>query len=132
MTLHYAKSIFSYEGQTLAKYRVALPHNYQVGDIGDLIIHIVYLYRYVNLPASITLTEDQKVQYEDVKFIISPYHIIDHESTYKFLRVYDADSDGSKKGGEVQFSRSSLEPFTVVKHTVFGVNNNPLVEFTSV
>lgn len=59
------------------KYKVYLPHNYQVGDIGDLTVHIVYLYRYVNLPASIGLTEDQKVQYEDVKFMVSPYHIID-------------------------------------------------------
>ena len=75
------------EGITYAKYDVILPSNYQVGDIGDLVIHIVYLYRYVNLPASITLTEDQKVQYEDVKYIVSPYHIVDHETTYKFARI---------------------------------------------
>lgn len=66
------------EGQTYEKYKVALPHNYQVGDIGEIIIQIVYLYRYVNLPASIGLTEEQKVQYEDIKFIVSPYHIVDH------------------------------------------------------
>jgi oligosaccharyltransferase complex subunit alpha (ribophorin I) len=32
----------------------------------------------------------------------------------------------------VQFSKSSLEPFTAVKHIVFGVNNNPQVQFTQV
>jgi hypothetical protein len=75
------------EGQTYAKYQVALPHNYQVGDIGDIFVHVVYLYRYVNLPASITLHEDQKLQYEDVKYLVSPYHILDHESTYKFAKL---------------------------------------------
>jgi hypothetical protein len=34
--------------------------------------------------------------------------------------------------GEVGFSKSSVEPFTVVRHTVFGVNNSPLVQFTEV
>lgn len=55
--------------------------------MGDIYVHIVYLYRYVNLPASITLTEDQKVQYEDIKFIVSPYHILEQESTYKMQRI---------------------------------------------
>lgn len=69
------------------KYKVYLPSTYQVGDIGDLTIHVVYLYRYVNLPASIGLTEDQKVQYQDVKYMVSPYHIVDHETTYKMIRI---------------------------------------------
>ena len=43
------------EGQTYAKYVIALPHNYQVGDIGEIAAHIVYLYRYENLPSSIAL-----------------------------------------------------------------------------
>ena len=47
------------------------------------------------------------------------------------LREHEA--DGSKKGsGEVQFSKSSLEPFTFIKHVVFGVNTNPQVQFTYV
>ena len=32
----------------------------------------------------------------------------------------------------MQFSAGSLEPFSRVRHTVFGVNNNPQVQFTSV
>jgi hypothetical protein len=58
-----------------------------VGDLGDIFVHVYYLYRYVNLPASIALTEDQKVQYEDVKFMVSPYHILEQESTYKMAKV---------------------------------------------
>jgi hypothetical protein len=55
--------------------------------MGDIYVHIAYLYRYINLPTSITLTEDQKVQYEDTKFIVSPYHILEQEVTYKMYRI---------------------------------------------
>ena len=58
-----------------------------MGDIGDLWVQAVYLYRYSNLPASITLTEDQKLQFEDVKFLVSPYHALNQESTYKFAKL---------------------------------------------
>jgi len=34
--------------------------------------------------------------------------------------------------GEITFNKNSIEPFTVIKHKIFGVNNNPLVQFTSV
>jgi hypothetical protein len=50
-------------------------------------VHIVYLFRYENLPSSIALKEDQKLQYEDIKYIVSPYHIVEHESVYKFARI---------------------------------------------
>jgi oligosaccharyltransferase complex subunit alpha (ribophorin I) len=33
---------------------------------------------------------------------------------------------------EVTFSGRQTKPFTVTRHTVFGVNNNPQVKFTSV
>jgi len=39
------------------------------------------------LPASITLTEDQKVQYEDIKFIVSPYHILEQDVNYKMNKI---------------------------------------------
>lgn len=32
----------------------------------------------------------------------------------------------------MQFNKGSIEPFTVAKHRVFGLNNNPLIEFTEV
>ena len=51
------------EGKTYAKYRIDLPYSHESGDFGELLVHIVYLYRYVNLPASITFHEDQKLQY---------------------------------------------------------------------
>lgn len=66
---------------------MTLPHKYHVGDIGEVYTHIVYLYRYVNLPTSISLMEDQKLQYEDIKFIVSPYHVLEQDSTYKFARL---------------------------------------------
>ena len=57
-----------------------------MGDIGDIYINVFYLYRYNNLPASITLTEDQKLQFEDIKFLVFPYHCIEQETSYRFVR----------------------------------------------
>jgi oligosaccharyltransferase complex subunit alpha (ribophorin I) len=43
------------------------------------------------------------------------------------------DQDGEKKGiADVSFSARDVAPFSVTKHTVFGVNNNPQVKFSSV
>jgi len=43
------------------------------------------------------------------------------------------DPDGVKKGStEVEFNKNSIEPYTHVKHHVFGVNNNAQVQFTHV
>jgi Ribophorin I len=44
---------------------------------------MVFINRYINLPASITLSEDQRLQYADTKFIVSPYAIQSQESTYR-------------------------------------------------
>ena len=41
-----------------------------VGEEADLVVNIGYINRYVNLPASIGLSEDQKLQYEDIKFVL--------------------------------------------------------------
>ena len=46
-----------------------------------------YLNRYNNLPKSITMNEDQKLQYQDVKFMVSPYDIQSQTSTYKFAKL---------------------------------------------
>lgn len=48
---------------------------------------IVYLNRYANLPQSISLNEDQKLQYEDSKFIVSPYSAEAQKSTYKYAKI---------------------------------------------
>ena len=59
----------------------------------NIFASIVYINRYVNLPASITLSEDQKLQYEDIKFIVSPYTIAKQDSTYKFAKIMYFDFD---------------------------------------
>ncbi len=75
------------DGASFASYSVRLPSNYQIGDEGELTAHLIYINRYVNLPASITLSEDQRLQYADTKFIVSPYSIQSQESTYRFAKV---------------------------------------------
>lgn len=99
----------------------------------EIVVQVVYLDRYVNLPQSITLSEDQRFQYEDVKYLVSPYLVQSQKANYKFARIIEFAEGGEKKGGaDVVFSGSKVAPFTVEKHTVFGVNNNPQVKFTKV
>ena len=70
-----------------------LSHNVNVGEEADLVINIGYINRYVNLPASIGLSEDQKLQYEDIKFMLSPYAVSSQESIYKMAKFLYSSCD---------------------------------------
>lgn len=48
---------------------------------------LVFLDRYVNLPQSISLSEDQRLQYEDSRHLVSPYAVDEQKATYKFAKV---------------------------------------------
>ena len=70
-----------------ANYRIKLASNHHIGDEGEVYIVVYYLNRYVNLPQSITMNEDQKLQYEDVKFMVSPYDVQAQTTSYKFTKL---------------------------------------------
>lgn len=64
-----------------------LPFNLNIDEELEVSVQVVYLNRYVNLPQSISLNEDQKLQYEDSKFIVSPYPAATQRSTYKYAKI---------------------------------------------
>jgi hypothetical protein len=66
---------------------VKLPYNLNIDEEVELIVQLVFLDRYVNLPQSISLSEDQRLQYEDTKSLVSPYAVSEQKSTYKFAKV---------------------------------------------
>lgn len=74
-------------GQSYGHYKVKLPYNLNIDEEVDVAVQFIYLDRYVNLPKSIALGEDQKLQYEDIKFIVSPYEVSSQKSTYKYARI---------------------------------------------
>ena len=64
-----------------------MPFNLNIDEEVELIAQIVYLDRYVNLPQSISLSEDQRLQYEDIKYLVSPYDVQEQKTTYKFAKI---------------------------------------------
>lgn len=77
--------------------------------------------------------EDQKFEYEDYKKFVSPYMVKESSISYKFSKILSYDSDGEKKGlSGASFKSTNIEPFTLEKHIVHGVNNEPQVVFSEV
>ena len=50
-------------------------------------VQMTFINRYVNFPAQIDLSEDQKFEYEDSKKFVSPYSTREFSSTYKFQKI---------------------------------------------
>ena len=68
------------------------------------LIYVVatYVNRYVNFPQSITLSEDQKLQYEDNKYFLSIYDVFESNIAYKFTKLLYifCDADRSTRTGK--------------------------------
>lgn len=59
----------------LTIYEISIKKRLHKDDSYTLVTSIVFLNRYVNYPASIDLSEDQKFEYKDNKKFLSPYHV---------------------------------------------------------
>jgi hypothetical protein len=66
---------------------VKLPFNLNIDEEVEIIVQVVFLDRYVNLPQSITLSEDQRLQYEDTKYLVSPYPVHEQKTNYRFAKI---------------------------------------------
>lgn len=64
-----------------------LPYNLNIDEEVEIIAQVVFLDRYVNLPQSITLSEDQRLQYEDTKYLVSAYPVHEQKATYRFTKI---------------------------------------------
>lgn len=75
------------DGRRYDVYRVET-NNEKVKDESFIIyVETTYINRYVNYPESITLSEDQKFEYEDTQDIVSPYRMLENQVTYKFSKI---------------------------------------------
>lgn len=52
-----------------------------------LYVQLLFINRYVNFPASIELSEDQKFEYQDTKTFVSPYQVRSSNVAYKFSKL---------------------------------------------
>lgn len=85
--LAFHRSVYIYNGGSYANYRVKLPFNLNIDEEMEIVAQLVYLDRYVNLPQTITLSEDQRFQYEDTKYLVSPYLVHSQKANYKFAKI---------------------------------------------
>lgn len=97
-------------------YRVEIKNRPHEKETLNVAVSITYLNRYVNYPAAIDMTEDQKFEYLDTKRFVAPYLTRSDTVTYKFAKLLyicmiprGFENDGEKKGiGSVSFKASDV------------------------
>ena len=56
-------------------------------EVSTMLITVLFINRYENFPSTITLSEDQKLEYEDNKYFVSMYDVTESSIFYKFSRI---------------------------------------------
>ena len=95
---------------------------------------INYFNRYVNFPAEITLNEDQKFEFQDDKYFLSPYSVKSQSVTYKsgklmlhfFSILVTSTRTENQKESHLSFSRKKMLSLSLLKFTTFTVSTTTL------